>query len=482
MACPLDSGALSAKLRGGSESGCLDCGQSCRKFSDPWRLAASFWCARPILVAGFFGAEVARPQDSGFRRSAQQSIALSGPFICGHHVAMVDVTQDNIATQSWGSLLESAVQLRHALHRRPELPWHERGTAIIIREHLSAAGIRWRECADTGTVATLAPNASGDPIALRADIDALPIHEQAAVDYRSEHIGCMHACGHDGHTATLFAALWWLKKHEDRLPAPVVVLFQPAEEGGHGARRMIEDGALQGVSCIYGWHNWPAIPYGKAVCPDGPVMSANGTFQIRVMGQGGHASQPEKCRDPVLAASAITLSLQQLVSRRLPPQAAAVVSVTSIDARSAETVIPDQASIGGSIRLARDGYRPTVEALIHSTAMETARAYGVEAQVTVLPRYGATINHATAAGAYRTALAEEFGAQWQCQDTLLPIMASEDFSYYLKEIPGAYALVGADDGAGHDLPCHSPRYVFNDHLIRHMGRVYARLAGAPVPD
>lgn len=395
---------------------------------------------------------------------------------------MPEITPTNIEARSWGDLLENAVQLRHTLHRHPELPWQERRTADTIRQHLSAAGIQWRQCADTGTVATIAPDASGPAIGLRADIDALPIHEQADVNYRSEHDGCMHACGHDGHTATLFAALWWLKKHEQSLKAPVALLFQPAEEGGHGARRMIEDGALHGLSCIYGWHNWPAIRYGKAACPDGPVMAANGTFYITVQGQGGHASQPEKCRDPVLAASAITLSLQQLVSRRLPPQAAAVVSVTSIDAVSADTVIPDQAKIGGSIRLARDSYRQQVEELIRTTAIDTARAYGVEAHVELFPRYGATINHAGAAGDYRAALGAEFGDDWQCQDILLPIMASEDFSYYLNEIPGAYALVGADDGQGHDAPCHSPRYVFNDHLVRRMGRVYARLAGAPVPE
>jgi amidohydrolase len=130
----------------------------------------------------------------------------------------------------------------------------------------------------------------------------------------------MHACGHDGHAATLFAAAAWLKNHEDRLPGPVSLLFQPAEEGGHGAKRMIEDGALEGVDAIFGWHNWPAIPYGKAVCPDGAVMAGNGTFEIEVKGQGGHSSQPEACRDPVLAGSAIVVALQQLVSRRLSPQ------------------------------------------------------------------------------------------------------------------------------------------------------------------
>jgi len=395
---------------------------------------------------------------------------------------MADLRESTLTQASWSTLVASAIDLRHDLHRHPELAWQEQRTASVIRERLSAAGIAWRVCADTGTVATLAPDATGTPIALRADIDALPIVEATDVAHVSTHTGCMHACGHDGHTATLFAAIWWLKQHEAQLPGPVTLVFQPAEEGGHGAREMIQDGSLDGVARIYGWHNWPAIPFGKAVCPDGAVMAANGTFHIDLLGKGGHASQPEACRDPVLAASAVTLALQQIVARHLPPQEAAVVSVTSIDARSADTVIPDTARLSGSIRIAHDGLREKVQSLIASIADDTARAYGVTATPTFLPRYGATINHTDAAADYRVALAEEFGPAWHSDATPVPIMASEDFSYYLNEIPGAYALVGADDGQGHDLPCHSPRYDFNDKLIRHMGRVYARLAGAPIPE
>lgn len=395
---------------------------------------------------------------------------------------MTDIREDTLARATWTSLVESAVMLRHDLHRHPELAWQEERTASVIRERLSAVGIAWRACANTGTVAVIAPNATGAPIALRADIDALPLNEATQLSHASTSPGCMHACGHDGHTATLFAALWWLKQHEAILPAPVTLVFQPAEEGGHGARKMIEDGALDGVSKIFGWHNWPAIPFGKAVCPDGAVMAANGTFEIELLGQGGHASQPELCRDPVLAASAVTLALQQIVSRHLRPQDAAVVSVTSIDAKSADTIIPDTAKMCGSIRLAHDGIRGRVEDLITSISQDTARAYGVRAEVELFPRYGATINHAGAAAEYRQVLAAEFGDAWHSSDTAIPIMASEDFSYYLNKIPGAFALVGADDNNGHAAPCHSTRYDFNDSLIRHMGRVYARLAGAPLPE
>lgn len=377
--------------------------------------------------------------------------------------------------------MDATTTFRRALHTHPELTWQEEETAAAVRAGLDSAGLAWRACAGTGTLATLAPNAAGRHIALRADLDALPITEASGRQWTSANPGCMHACGHDGHTATLMAAAFWLKQHEEQLPGPVTLLFQPAEEGGHGAKKMIEDGALKGIDAIYGWHNWPAIPFGQALCPDGAVMAGNGTFEIFLKGQGGHASQPEACRDPVLAASAITLALQQIVARRLAPQHAAVVSLTSIEAPSGPTVIPDTAKMGGSIRLAQSEDREIINALIEDVAVNTAAAYGVTAEVRLQPRYDATVNHGPEAALMRAALHAELGADWQTANTPTPIMASEDFSYYLKEIPGAFALIGADDGEGHDVPCHSPRYDFNDSLIPIVTRLYARLAGAPLP-
>jgi amidohydrolase len=297
--------------------------------------------------------------------------------------------------KSWEQITADAIALRHALHRIPELKGLEVQTSERIRAALSAAGISWRACAKTGTAVVLAKNASGRHIALRADIDGLPIMEESGVTWSSETPGCMHACGHDGHAATLVAAARWLKQQEDLLPGPVSLLFQPAEEGGHGARRMIEDGAIEGVEAIYGWHNWPAIDLGRAVCPDGAVMAANGTFRITVTGKGGHASQPELCRDPIAGASSIVLALQQIVSRRLPPQQAVVVSVTSFDAPSMETVTPDRAMLAGNIRIADDGLRDLVNGLIKQVAADTARAWGVTADVEIFPRYGATVNDPT---------------------------------------------------------------------------------------
>lgn len=382
----------------------------------------------------------------------------------------------------WQQAIDKAQQLRHDLHRHPELGWQEVRTADLIRQELSALDIPWRACADLGTLGRLNPSADGPHIALRADMDALPILEQNTQAWRSEYEGFMHACGHDGHTATLIATAKWLKSVESQLPGPVTLLFQPAEEGGHGALKMIEDGALDGIDYIFGWHNWPAIPFGKLVCPDQIIMCGNGTFEIVLKGQGGHASQPELCRDPVLAASAVTLALQQIVSRRLAPQQPAVISVASIEAPSAPTVIPDTARIGGSIRVPDSATRQIVNQLISETAVHTASAYGVETEVRHIPRYEATINHAEQAGFVRQQWQADHGSKSLDSQLLLPVMASEDFSYYLQQIPGAFALIGADDGPAHQAVCHSPVFDFNDRLIPLVTRLYARLVGAPLPE
>lgn len=395
---------------------------------------------------------------------------------------MTESATTHPAASAWPAMIEDMVSFRRELHRHPELTWQEVETARRIRERLDRLGISWRACAETGVVARLAPQAPGRHIALRADIDALPIVEESGRDWQSTHSGCMHACGHDGHTAALMSAATWLKRNEAALPGPVTLLFQPAEEGGHGAKRMIEDGALDAVEAVFGWHNWPAIRFGQAVCPDGAVMAGNGTFRIRVKGAGGHASQPEQARDPVLAGAAITQSLQQIISRRLAPQNAAVVSVTSFDAKSHPTVIRDDAEIEGSIRLAEAADRDRINRLIREIAEATARAHGVEAEAEIFPRYEATVNHPAPAGEMRAALEGELGETWRDAAMPLPIMASEDFSYYLKEVPGAFALIGSNDGeAAHGEPCHSPRYDFNDRLIPLVTRLYARLAGAPLP-
>ncbi|WP_321468257.1 N(2)-acetyl-L-2,4-diaminobutanoate deacetylase DoeB2 [Halarcobacter sp.] len=378
--------------------------------------------------------------------------------------------------KNFDEVVEFATNFRHKLHENPELTWQENDTAKAIREILDMHNIEYKTYAGTGTVGVLAQDKKGPHIALRGDIDALPLEEKTDVAYKSTKPQCMHACGHDGHTATLIAAAIWLKQNEDKLPNPISLVFQPAEEGGHGAKKMIEEGCLEGVDMIFGWHNWPAIKFGQAVCPDGTVMAGNGTFHITLKGQGGHSSQPEICRDPVLAASAVTMALQQIVARQIAPQDTAVVSVTSIDAKSEVTVIPDIAKVEGSIRVPNKEIKEKVFKQIKQITESVATGYNVDVDVELRDRYNATINHENEASKVRKVLSETLGENWK-SDIATPIMASEDFSYYLNTIPGAFALIGSDDGEEkHQKACHNVYYDFNDKLIKPVSISLMKLA------
>ena len=381
----------------------------------------------------------------------------------------------------WKQIIAESRVIRRELHAIPETCWQEIKTFNYLTEKLDQLHISWRRCSKTGIIAELAQDAPGEHLALRADMDGLFMLEANTFSHRSTEEGCMHGCGHDGHMAVGLSTAHWLKIHEKTLPGPVTMIFQPAEEGGYGARAMIEDGALDGIDKIFGWHNWPAIPFGKAICKPGVVMAANASFTIVIKGCGGHASQPEVCRDPVLGAAAITLGLQQIVSRRTSPQQATVLSVTSIDAKSGMTVIPDRAVLQGSVRSASTDGLVRIGALIEQTACSIAKGYDVEAEVNFSLRYPSVINTPNETHLFDSSLATVFGEDYQCHDTAVPLMASEDFSYYLEKVPGAFVLVGAGDGDRFSIPCHNSNYDFNDQLIEPMVSALSLLVGAPLP-
>lgn len=383
-----------------------------------------------------------------------------------------------LAQANFSAIVDRATRFRHKLHEHPERTWQEHKTAESIRQALTSLGFTPRPCATTGTIADLGPEA-GPKIALRADIDALPIVEDTALPHASKNQGVMHACGHDGHTATLLAAAAWLKKHEGSLKTGVRLLFQPAEEGGHGAKKMIEDGCLDGVGEIYGYHNLPTFPLGKFAAPDGPIMVSNGYLRIRIIGQGGHASTPEACRDPILAAAQFLTLVQQIVSRNVAPQEAAVITVSTFHAGTARNAIPDEAVLEGTIRAAETELRDHLAARVGQVLDGVCSAAGVRSEFVFEPMYQATVNHAGPAGRYREVLRSVLGPD-SSQERGVPFMGGEDFSYYLREIPGAYALIGS--GRTPDAPpLHSPRFDFNDALIPLMVRVWSELVGAPMP-
>lgn len=387
-------------------------------------------------------------------------------------------TSGTAASADFDEIVRKATELRHDLHRHPERTWHEYETAQRVRSELSRLGLDPRPCAGTGTIADLGPT-SGPRIALRADIDALPITEATGVAHASQAVGTMHACGHDGHTASLIATAAWLRAHEDALPKGVRLIFQPAEEGGHGAKKMIEDGCLQGVECIYGYHNLPTFPMGTFAAPPGAVMVSNGYFRARVVGQGGHASTPEACRDPVLAAAQFVTLAQQIISRNVPPQKAAVITVATFHAGSARNAIPDEAVLEGTIRAAETELRDALAKRLEAVLEGVCHAAGVKPDFLFQPAYQATVNHPEPAARLTQALGDVLGQDGKRTEGV-PFMGGEDFSYYLTEIPGAYALVGSGRTAD-DPPLHSPRFDYNDDLIPTMVKVWSRITGAPLP-
>lgn len=383
--------------------------------------------------------------------------------------------------KDFDDIVNFAKKIRHELHKHPELSWSEYKTSKKIRNILNTYGIEWKEYSNTGTVGYIAKNKKGIHIALRCDIDAIEISEKTNLPYSSLNESCMHACGHDGHTATLIAVALFLKKNENSLPGPISLIFQPAEEGGHGAKQLIIDGCLNNVDYIYGWHNWPSIKYNQALCPDGTIMAGNATFKVYIQGRGGHSSQPEVCKDPVLAASAITMALQQIVSRQVSPQKASVVSVTSINAPSGLTTIPSKSYLHGSIRFSDHDMKEDIKRSMFSIINNISTAYGVSSNIEFNDRYNPTINHSIPSITARKILNEIFGENWK-SDHISPIMASEDFSYYLNKIPGAFILIGSDDGTNkYNISCHNDQYCFNDNLIEKASKVLIRLANYSGP-
>ncbi len=292
--------------------------------------------------------------------------------------------------------------------------------------------------------------------------------------------GIMHACGHDGHTASLVAAAEYLKSQEDALPGRVVLLFQPAEEGGHGARLMVQEGALAGVDEVYGWHNWPPLPLGTLACPDGPVMAANGEWSAVIEGRGGHASQPHQTIDPIATGAAFVSLAQQIVARQVSPTDAAVVSVTCFHAGTADNIIPDTAELVGTVRAATTTLRDELARRTQVVLEAACAVSGARCRWDYHPTYPATVNQAACAARVRTAALALLGPGCLL-DGGLPIMAAEDFSYFLQAKPGAYFLLGAGRPGAVLEPCHSPRFDFNDELIPAAVRLWAMLAGLPPP-
>ncbi len=371
--------------------------------------------------------------------------------------------------------------LRHEIHAHPELAFEERRTGDLVAGVLAAAGIEvHRGLARTGVVGVLRAGTGTRAIALRADMDALPIVEQNAIPHRSRHEGRMHACGHDGHTAMLLGAAEYLAATR-RFDGTVVFLFQPAEETVGGARVMIEEGlfARFPVEAVFGMHNWPGLPAGQFAVHAGPVMACADQFDISVRGHGAHAAMPHQGFDPLVAGAALVQSLQTIASRNLDPLDAAVVSVTRFHAGDAYNVIPHEARIGGTVRAFRAEVQDAVETAMERLCAGIGAGHGVQVALDYHRGYPPTVNTPAEAEICRTVAAALAGEE-NVRSDLRPSMGAEDFAYMLKERPGCYVWIGNGLGEGGCM-LHNPHYDFNDAILPLGASYWARLAEHLLP-
>ena len=360
--------------------------------------------------------------------------------------------------------LEETRQWRLDLHRHPEMAFKEHRTGDFVAAKLEEFGFDVkRGQGRTGVVGTLTRGSASRSLALRADMDALPIAEQTGLPYASTNPGVMHACGHDGHISMLLAAARLASRRDD-IDGVLHVIFQPAEEVEGGAREMIADGLFRDISpdAVYGMHNWPALRPGEAVALDGPMMAAFATFEVDIVGRGAHGAMPHEGADSVLAAGQVVSALQAISARNVSPVRAAVVSVTQIHGGDAFNVLPEKVSLGGTTRWFLPDVGDLIERRIGEIASAVAQAFECRAELRYRRLYPATINEAASAARMRAA-ASAIGLSVVDAE---PSMASEDFAFMLQEKPGAYIWLGAGRD-GENPVLHSPRFDFNDAALPH---------------
>ncbi len=356
------------------------------------------------------------------------------------------------------------VSFRRDLHSHPELSWEERRTSDRIAETLDRLGIPYRRMCETGIVADLPGTADGPMVGLRADIDALPIHEETGLPFASKVPGVMHACGHDGHTAMLLGAASTLSRRDD-LPAPVRLIFQPAEEKGAGARALVEAGALENVAVIFGGHLDRHYLPGTLVVTEGPVSASTDAFRIEISGRGGHAAQPHESVDAVVVGSLMVMAIQTIVSREVNPANPAVVSVGRFDAGTVSNAIAARAVLEGTIRTQDEETREHFKKAITRIAESTGRLHG--AAVNVELRAGTPVVYNTDdATAVARAAAARVVEPHRLTKLTQANMGGEDFAYYLQEIPGCYIRVGAQVAGQEAFPAHSSRFDFDERALR----------------
>lgn len=376
------------------------------------------------------------------------------------------------------SQAEEFIGLRRDIHHHPELAFDEHRTAALVAEKLQAWGYEVeRGLGGTGVVGRLVRGSGRRRLGLRADMDALPIDEATGLGYASCNAGVMHACGHDGHTAMLLAAARHLAER-GRFSGTLNLIFQPAEEGGGGALRMMNDGLFDKYPCdaIFAMHNMPGMPQGRLVLREGPAMASSDYATVTLTGVGGHGAMPHRATDPVVAAASIVMALQTVVSRNVDPLQMAVVTVGAIHAGKANNVIPQQATLEISIRALDREVRATLERRVKALIAAQAESFGVTARIDWRPGYAVLVNTPEETAFAREVALELLGAdKVTLQGPALP--GSEDFAFMLEKLPGSYLFIGNGDGdsAGACM-VHNPGYDFNDDNVAIGSAYWALLA------
>jgi hippurate hydrolase len=375
--------------------------------------------------------------------------------------------------------------VRRDIHAHPELCFEELRTSELVAKLLTDWGLEvHRGLGKTGVVGVLKNGTSNNAIGLRADMDALPMQEFNQFEHASKHAGKMHACGHDGHVAMLLAAAQHLSKNKN-FNGTVYFIFQPAEEGGGGAREMIQDGLFEKfpMQAVYGMHNWPGLEVGKFAVSAGPVMASSNEFKITIHGKGSHAALPHNGIDPVPVACQMVQAFQTIISRNKKPVDAGVISVTMIHTGEATNVVPDHCEMQGTVRTFTTEVLDMIEQRMREVANHTCAAFGATCTFEFERNYPPTINHAA-----ETQFAKEVMHSIVGENNVVvqePTMGAEDFSYMLQAKPGVYCFIGNGDGVHREIghgegPCtlHNPNYDFNDELIPLGGTYWVKLVEA----
>ncbi|MDJ1185583.1 M20 metallopeptidase family protein [Roseofilum casamattae] len=366
------------------------------------------------------------------------------------------------------ALQPKLVQWRRHIHQYPELGFQEQLTSTFVCKKLSEWGIDYEAgIAKTGVVATIPGSASGPVLAIRADMDALPIHELNQVPYRSQHANTMHACGHDGHIAIALGTACYLAKHRQKFSGTVKLIFQPAEEGPGGAKPMIEAGVLKNpdVDGLIGLHLWNNLPIGQMAVRGGPLMAAVESFKLHILGKGGHGAMPDQTVDSVIVGAHIVNALQTIISRNVNPLQSAVITVGEFHAGTRHNVIADSANLSGTVRYFDPQFEGYLQQRIEATIASICQMHGATYDLNYWQQYPATINDPAMAGFVRS-VAEEVAEN---SDAIIDYqtMAAEDVSFFLRAVPGCYVLLGsANRDRNLAYPHHHPRFDFDENIMQ----------------